>query len=231
MKRRIIGLLIVAFFVCVFKLEVYAKEIETKYTYDAVGRVIQVAYPDGSEIHYRYDNNGNIIETEKIVTTLKSEDENDNEKDNGKEDKPKIFVRGMGFRQIDISSLSVKIGDLYDTAEDKKFYKTFQKKRPIVKSAKSKKDKNKNFLNIKIKKIAGIEPYKELGYEVCYATNKQFKKAKKLTVKKGGSITNTKIKIGKKKQYWIKVRAYIKSKEGKTIYSKYSKAKKVNTKK
>ena len=231
MKRRIIGLLIVVFLISVFRLETYAKDIETKYQYDAVGRLIQVTYPDGSEIHYRYDNNGNIIETEKIVTTYNSEQEKNDEKEDEKEEISERIFRMMGFRQIDLSTVSLNIGDLHDTAQDKKFYKIFQKKRPVVKSIKNKQDKKRNYLYIKIKKIAGIKPYKELGYEVYYATNKKFKKAKKVTIEKGGSITNGKIKVAKKKQYWVKVRAYIKNKEGKTIYSKYSKVKKVNTKK
>ncbi len=35
----------------------------TTYKYDALGRVIEVDYPDGSIVYYTYDANGNRVQT------------------------------------------------------------------------------------------------------------------------------------------------------------------------
>ena len=70
--------------------------------------------------------------------------------------------------------------------------------------------------------------YPETGYQIRYATNKKFKNAKSITIKKKrkSSITSKKWKA-KKKTYYVKVRAYMITKTGKKIYSKYSKVKKL----
>ena len=66
-----------------------------------------------------------------------------------------------------------------------------------------------------------------LGYQIQYATNKKFKKAKKKTVK-STSVTLRKLK--KKKTYFIRIRAY-KIADGKKVYGKWSSVKKVKVKK
>ena len=66
------------------------------------------------------------------------------------------------------------------------------------------------------------------GYEITYANNKDFKKAKKVTVKK--TLTSTTIKkLTSKKTYYFKIRTYKKS-GSKKIYSDYSAVKKVKIK-
>lgn len=66
-----------------------------------------------------------------------------------------------------------------------------------------------------------------MGYQIQYATNKKFKKAKKKTVKYT-FVTLKKLK--KKKTYFIRIRAY-KMADGKKVYGKWSSVKKVKVKK
>ena len=68
------------------------------------------------------------------------------------------------------------------------------------------------------------------GYEIQYATNAEFKKAKKIVVKKDTSTKKTIKKLSAKKKYYVRVRAY-KTINGKKVYSAWSKAKTVTTKK
>ncbi len=65
------------------------------------------------------------------------------------------------------------------------------------------------------------------GYQIQYAPNKKFKKAKSKTVK-STSVTIKKLK--KKKTYFVRVRAY-KLVDGKKVYGKWSAVKKVKIKK
>ena len=84
--------------------------------------------------------------------------------------------------------------------------------------------KNQKKCKVKVtwKKVSNI-----LGYQIQYATNKKFKKAKKKTVK-STSVTLRKLK--KKKTYFIRIRAY-KMADGKKVYGKWSSVKKVKVKK
>ncbi len=67
------------------------------------------------------------------------------------------------------------------------------------------------------------------GYQIQYATNAKFKKAKKVTVKKAGTIKKTFKKLKSRKKYYVRVRAY-KTINGKKVYSPWSKSKTVKTK-
>lgn len=84
--------------------------------------------------------------------------------------------------------------------------------------------KNQKKCKVKVtwKKVAN-----SLGYQIQYATNKKFKKAKKKTVK---STFVTLKKLKKKKTYFIRIRAY-KIADGKKVYGKWSSVKKVKVKK
>ncbi|WP_051437771.1 Ig-like domain-containing protein [Eubacterium xylanophilum] len=87
-----------------------------------------------------------------------------------------------------------------------------------IKSAKNKKGKK---IVIKLKKVKGAK------YQVTYSLNKKFRKAKS---KKASKPTITLKKLKKKNVYFIKARTYKKI-NGKTVYSKYTKVKKVKVKK
>ena len=64
------------------------------------------------------------------------------------------------------------------------------------------------------------------GYQVVYATGKNFKNAKKMTAKK---TTVTLKSLKKNKTYYVKVRGY-KTVSGKKYYGAYSKVLKVKVK-
>ena len=70
---------------------------------------------------------------------------------------------------------------------------------------------------------------KAKGYEISYATNKKFKKASKVNVKKNNKTKKVLTKIKSNKVYYIKVRAYV-IVNGKKVYGKYSKVRKIRSK-
>ena len=84
--------------------------------------------------------------------------------------------------------------------------------------------KNQKKFKVKViwKKLTNIS-----GYQIQYAPNKKFKKAKSKTVK-STSVTLKKLK--KKKTYFVRVRAY-KVVDGKKVYGKWSSVKKVKIQK
>ncbi len=59
---------------------------------------------------------------------------------------------------------------------------------------------------------------------IQYSTNKEFKKAKKITIKSKTTTSKTIKNIGNSKKYYIRIRSYKKNK-GKNIYSNWSKNK------
>ena len=67
------------------------------------------------------------------------------------------------------------------------------------------------------------------GYEVLCATDKQFKKNKKLTLARSTSVTVKGLKAGK--TYYVKVRAYRKDSTGAKVYGSYSKTVQIKIKK
>jgi hypothetical protein len=68
------------------------------------------------------------------------------------------------------------------------------------------------------------------GYEIQYSTSASFKGAKTVTVKGNKTTSKSITKLKAKKKYYVRVRTY-KTVKGKKIYSAWSKAKSVKTKK
>ncbi len=93
---------------------------------------------------------------------------------------------------------------------------TVNKLKTLKVKIKKLKNKKKNKLYIKWKKISGVD-----GYQIAYAINKKFTKKKKTKKSKKTSITLKKLK---KKKYYVKVRAY-KKVNNKIHWSKWSKIK------
>ena len=79
--------------------------------------------------------------------------------------------------------------------------------------------KENNRVTVKWKKKSKIT-----GYQIQYSTNKEFKKAKKITIKSKTTTSKTIKNIGNSKKYYIRIRSYKKNK-GKNIYSNWSKNK------
>jgi hypothetical protein len=77
-------------------------------------------------------------------------------------------------------------------------------------------------LTVKWKKISGVS-----GYEIVVATDKKFKKNKKVTIVNSAKKNKTTIKkLKHKKTYYVKIRGYVMV-DGVKYYGKYSKVKKV----
>ena len=226
-----------------------AQEQKVEYSYDALGRLIKAEYENGSTIEYQYDKNGNIINMNK--TTEATEQPSDTtESTEGSGNKEETTDKGNTTTESQSNKVDSNTSTVIDkteqeniketvsnanthlTAAELKEYNKFKKKKPVIKSLKGTKKGKKRYLKIQIKQVAKWGLYGETGYQIKYATKKNFKKAKtvKVTRKKNKKVTTKKWKVKKKKTYYVKVRAYIKTRTGKTFYSKYSKVKKIKVK-
>ncbi len=105
----------------------------------------------------------------------------------------------------------------------------FRRKRPVIKSLSAHKKDGKVYMNIQIRQMLPLQDEGENGYQIRYAKNGRFKHYKNITVKRKvkGKITKRSWRIQKNKTYYVKVRAYRTVQTGKTIYSKYSKVRKI----
>lgn len=100
---------------------------------------------------------------------------------------------------------------------------------PVIKITAPKKAKltsvkspKKRTMKVKISKQASVD-----GYQLVYANNNKFTKAKKTKITKKTTVTIKKLK--RKKTYYVKVRAFRKN-GNKKVYGKFSKVKKVKIK-
>lgn len=90
------------------------------------------------------------------------------------------------------------------------------------------KKKGKKAIQVSWKKKTGVT-----GYQICYAANKSFRKAEKITVKKSGTTAKVIRGLKRKKTYYVKIRTYKNVKENgkKTkLYSKWSAKRQVRIK-
>ena len=102
-------------------------------------------------------------------------------------------------------------------------YVSKKAKKPSIKKLK----KGKKAFTVTYSKIKGVS-----GYQVQYSTSKKFTKktSKKVTYKGNKKFTKTVKKLKGAKKYYVRVRTY-KTVNGKKVYSGWSKAKTVTTKK
>lgn len=224
---------------------VYAQNQDVQYFYDSLGRVSAARYQDGTEIQYEYDANGNLLycgeakkqpQPEGGGTAGGSQSGSGQAGNNpsggnqtGDGQNNGNGAGGVSVGQNPVPEPPVASGSLQYTSEDIANYNQFKKRKPVIKSLKSNTSKKKYYLKIKIKQITQGGDYVEDGYQIKYATNSQFKKAKTVKVdrNKKNSITSQEWKVKKGKTYYVKVRASMRTKTGKTIYSKYSNTKKL----
>ncbi|MBO5302761.1 MAG: discoidin domain-containing protein [Lachnospiraceae bacterium] len=129
-------------------------------------------------------------------------------------------VKALAIGKVTVTLTSAESADYL--ADTEKITVTITPKKVKITSVKSKKSGQ---AAVKWKKDA-----KANGYEITYAANKNFKKAKTVNVKSGKTVTKNLTKLSKGKNCYIKVRAY-KTVKGKKIYGEYSAVKKVKVKK
>lgn len=128
----------------------------------------------------------------------------------------KVTIKGMGTANITITASET------DTFKMQQKIVTVQiaPKKMTLTYARNKASKK---VTLKWKTISKVN-----GYQIQYSEKSNFKKAKTVTLKSAKSKTKTIAKL-KKKTYYFRVRAYVKS--GKTpVYGEYSKPKKVKVK-
>ncbi len=105
----------------------------------------------------------------------------------------------------------------------------FKRSMPIIKSLKNLSKNDTKYLNIKIVKLKRNDGIKSIGFQIRYSKKKNFKGYKTVSVNQSENkkYVTQKFKVDRKKIYYVKVRAFAKTKSGKKIYSKYSKVKKI----
>lgn len=156
---------------------------------------------DGNKAMFIWDENGDKVQ--KIALGQFAEDEQNR----------KLWVSGK-------ESITITV-----TAKDVPAPIVPSVKRPgkvTIKSVTSK----KTSVTLKWKKVSGAK-----GYVVYRSTKKSsgFKAVK--TFKKGSTVKFTNKKLKKNKTYYYKIRAYKLNSKGKKVFGKYSKVKKIRTKK
>ncbi len=109
---------------------------------------------------------------------------------------------------------SISLRTLYRYIDNGIFLKLTNKDLPI-------KSKKKKQIKVTFGKVNKAD-----GYQICYAANKKFKKAKKVLVK---ATDKTIKKLKAKKKYYVRVRAYRKN-GSKKLYGAWSSVKKVKVK-
>ena len=216
---------------------VHAEGQSIQYSYDSLGRVISAVYPDGTTIDYIYDKNGNLLSCEKK--------DKDNQPDSGSSsaepdtsgtgsasDKTNPSNIGNVTTESSVSDKQEVSTSIRYTSQEIKRYNQFKKKKGRIKSLKIVKKKKKYYLKITVNKIFSPGVYGEKGYQVKYAANKNFKKANSVKFSRASkkSLTSKSWKVSKGKTYYVKVRGYMKTRAGKTIYTKYSTVKKIKVK-
>lgn len=246
---------------------VHAQSQDIQYHYDSLGRISSARYPNGTEVKFEYDANGNLLYSEVIKAQNKpdsSEETGGNPGNTGEvggnagnggsagNTPAGNNQQGGGLAGGDAgnggNAGSTPAGDNQQggitgetgggqgaeqespsgyTLTDVQNYNQFKKSKPAIQSLKKTRSKKKYYLHVKIKQMNKRGAYGETQYQIKYATNSKFKKAKAIKVKrsKKGTITSKKWKVKKGKTYYVKVRAVMQTTTGKTIYSKYSKTK------
>ncbi|MCM1284615.1 MAG: fibronectin type III domain-containing protein [Acetobacter sp.] len=128
-------------------------------------------------------------------------------------------------KSVGTYTVTVKFGSGYKNAVKKVTYKIVPKSTSLSKLTSGKKK-----FTVKWKK----QTSQTTGYQIQYSTSSKFKSAKTVTVSKNKTTSKSVSKLKAKKKYYVRVRTYKTVKvNGKNtnIYSSWSKAKAVTTKK
>ncbi len=212
---------------------VQAQGQSVQYTYDSLGRVETATYPGKMTLTYVYDKNGNICEIKKELLEENGGQSDATDKSETTQKPDTSVTNQIKNDLLNDPVILIDPGEWQPSmAEEVQAYNKFKKRTPVIKSLKQSKKKKKWYLKIQIKKLTITGDYPETGYQIQYATNKTFKKAKNVTVKrnKKKSVVSKQWTVKKKKTYYVRIRAYLVTKTGKKIYTKYSKVKKIKVK-
>lgn len=109
----------------------------------------------------------------------------------------KVTIKGVGTAKITVYA------DATDTAKKSANATITIKVNPKGTTLKSVKSSAKKKLTVKWKKNANVT-----GYQIQYSTNKNFKNAKKVTVKGAKNVSKTLSKLTSKKKYYVRIRTY-----------------------
>lgn len=214
------GLLITVMFLAVLSAKVHsveAKQIsedqrteKSGYVYDKSGRLKEVIYENGKVICYEYDANGNIIN----ITMQEREPEEISTED------PRSTLENENYylKVFQLNGWNRLQRVQFEKNLTLKQISQLRKVRAVIKNLKA---SGGGKIKLNIKKIKNVT-----GYEIKYATNKKFKKEKKVCIT--GTMKQLRLKSGKK--YYIKARGYYINSEGKKINTKYSKVKIIKVK-
>ncbi len=154
---------------------------------------------------------------------------------NKKVRKPSVTVKDNKGKKISSKNYTVtystgrkNVGKYTVTVTFKGKYAGILKKTFTIKpkaTSISKLNAGKKKFTVKWKKITT----QTTGYQIQYSTSSKFKSAKTVTVSKNKTTSKTISKLKAKKKYYVRIRTY-KTVNGKKIYSSWSKAKTVTTK-
>lgn len=111
--------------------------------------------------------------------------------------KGKVTIKGVGTTKITIYA---KATSNYEQSSKVTVTIKVNPKGTTLKSVKSSAKKK---LTVKWKKNANVT-----GYQIQYSTNKNFKNAKKVTVKGAKNVSKTLSKLTSKKKYYVRIRTY-----------------------
>ena len=138
----------------------------------------------------------------------------------------------MKARKSGKVTVTCQIGDKTRKIKVKVKVKASKKNKAAKKPAKTAitrlSPKGKKAMKVTWKKKKGVT-----GYQICYAANKNFRKSKKITIKKSATTARVIKGLKRKKTYYVKIRTYKKGKKnGKQtkVYSKWSAKKKIRLK-
>ncbi len=233
----------------------YADGSIANYTYDKNGNILKVTIErpqdtseDSTDDNKPDDSDKNNQQSGNNEKTEDVRDKNTNETSNSDKDPQEDSNSSTSEKQNDdgntngnggadnsgnndglISNDSVFTDTPIFAVDELGIMNAFKRSMPIIKSVKRSANKEKYFLTVKISKIKKNEVIKKVSFQIKYSPNKNFKKSKVITVNQNEKkkLTSKKFMVKKAKKYYIKARAYTKTKTGKRIYSKYSKVHKI----
>ena len=207
------------------------KKVESKTTENPIDDKTIISVETGKDNISETNVNQNVAtDTESTKVNVDDDLPKNNEEVKTEETNDKRIENTAETNTVTIDSGDVDDGFI-GSSDELRFYNILKVSRPSISSLKLSKKKGKILIRVAIKQIKKKGVYTELGYQIRYSTNKKFEKSKTINVikSKKGKLTKKNVKAHKNKIYYVKVRAYVKNRNGKKIYSKYSRVRKIKS--